>query len=150
MPLEKINLYFDLKHPKMTTPDKEQWGLWVRLRVLLSSSKCAFLLLKNALIFPELTFFPELPFWYLELTFCFPKVFFLFLKNILLFFQNCPLVFLKYLLFDYCACLFPRMLFCPADCTFSSSCSELLREIFALLLFCFFLKLFIKQLIMPS
>ena len=53
------------------------------------------------------------------------------------FLQNCPLVFHKYLLFIYCARLFQEYFF-SADFSFSSSCSQLLRQIiFALLLFRF-------------
>ena len=62
-------------------------------------------------------------------------------------FQSCLLVFQKCLCLYYCARLFPRMLLSPADCNFSSSWSELFKEIiFALLLFCFLFKLIIDKL----
>ena len=94
-------------------------------------------LLKNAFLFPELSFyFPELLFYFPEVLFCFTEVPFYFSK--IPSFPGFPFSFPEVPLFMYCACLFPRMPFFPADCTFSLSCSELLREIiFALLLFFF-------------
>ena len=60
-------------------------------------------------------------------------------------FQKCPLVLQKCLHFIYCERLFSRMLFFPADSTFSLFSSELLREVIFALLFCFLLELFIDQ-----
>ena len=136
----------------------------MRLQVPFSSNKCALLLPKNALLLPELLFhFPEwlfyfrkLPFYFSEVSCCFlelsfsflglpfcPKSAFLFLRNTLLF-SRIAFSFPEVPSF-YCVRLFPKCFF-PVDCTFTSSCSELLREIiFAFLLFCFLMELFTDQ-----
>ena len=130
---------------------------------LVFNSMCPFTS-KNALLFPELSFyFPELPFYlpelpfylqvmlfcFLELPFPFPEKLFSFSKMPYCFpelFFSLP----ELLLFYYFLSVsFSKNAFFPADCTFSLSCSELLRAIiFALLLFCFLLELFIDQLMM--
>ena len=67
-----------------------------------------------------------MPFYFPEVPFCFPEVSFHLL----------------------CA-TFSKNAFSPANCTFSTSCSELLREIiFSLLLFCFLFRLYIGQFMM--
>ena len=119
------------------------------LQVPLSSIQCALLLSKNALLFPELPFYFQLMLLcFLEFPFCFPEVPFHFSK-IPCCFLELSFVYQKCLIFIFYAHLFPRMIFFPVDDTFSLSHSELLREIiFALLLFCFLLQLFIDQLMM--
>ena len=112
----------------------------VRLHVLLLSRQCVILLPKNPVFFSELPFYyPKLLFYLseeqfcsLELPFCLPRCTFVF--------QNC--------LHFYLLCAsFWKILFFPTDCTVSSSCSELLREIiFHFFLFCFLLELFLGQL----
>ena len=128
MPLKTfLKFYFGLKQPKMTIPEGG-----VRLQGPLSSSQCPLLRPKNVLLFPELPFY-------------FQNCFFIF-QYWSFIFQKCPFVSWNCPLFIYCVGLFPRMFFSPANCTFSLS-SELLREIiFAMLLFCFLLELFIDQL----
>ena len=121
----------------------------VRLQVPLSSSQCTLLFPKNALLFLELTLcFPELPFYFLELTFCFPEVSSYFSKMPYCF-SELPTLFPEVSSFYLLCASFSKNAFFPVDCTLSSSCSELLRQIFPLLLFCFLLELFIDQLMMP-
>ena len=129
----------------------------VRLLVSLSSSQCVLLLHKNVFLFLELPFyFPEVPFCFLELPFCFPEVLFCF-PEVPFYFSKMPYCF-RELPFSfpevpsiYLLCTsFSKKAFFAADCTFSS-CSELIREIiFTLLLFCFLMKLFIDQVMVPS
>ena len=114
----------------------------------------ALLFCRIALSFFRITLlFSEVPFCFLGLPFSFPKV--------LLCLQEVPLCVSKML---YCFLElffsfpekpsfyllyvpFSKNSFFPANCTFSSSCSELLREtIFVLPLFCLLFKLFIDQL----
>ena len=125
---------------------------------------------QNALLFPELPFyfvelpfhFLELPFYFSEVPFCFPGLPFSFPK-VPLCYQEMPLCVSKMLYyflelffsfpekpsFYLLYVAFSKNSFFPADCTFSSSCSELLREtIFTLPLFCLLFKLFIDQLMM--
>ena len=109
--LKETNIFFSWLH------NHSRGGL--RLQVSLSSSQCALLLLKNAVLFPELSFhFPELSFYFLELPFVFQKCLFI-SRKILIVFQNCCLVFQKCFLFIYCALLFPSIIFFQADCSFS-------------------------------
>ena len=97
-----------------------------------------------------------------------PRIALLFFGSVLLFPWNCPFVFQKCLfILKNALFFFPKLSFSlpevpsfkslftsisknalfPVVCTFSLSCWELLREIvFALLLFCFLLELFIDQL----
>ena len=111
--------------------------------------KMPFYFLNCPFYFQELSsYFPKVPFCLMELPFCSPEAPFYFSKMSYCF-PELPLVFQKCLCFIYYAHLFPRILFFPADSTFSS-CSKLLQEIFALLLLCFLLKLFIGQLKIPS
>ena len=126
------------------------------MQLSLSSSQCALLFPKNTLsflelpfYFPELLFcFLELPFCFIELPFCFPEVSFYFIRMPYCF-PELRFSFPEVSFFVYCARLYPRMLFL-ANYSLSSSCSELLRQIiFALLLFCFLLKLFIDQFMVP-
>ena len=72
----------------------------------------AFLFLKNALLFSRIA--QKMPYCFPELPFSFPEVFYL-----------------------LCACFSKNALFL-ADCTFSSSCSELLREMIFAFVFVLF------------
>ena len=116
LPLKKYwKFYFGLKHPKMATLK----GGFVRLQVSLSSSQCALLLPKNALLFLELPFyFPEVPFFSWNFSFVFQKCSFMFQKCLFIsqkfaiVFDICPLIFQKCLLFICCAGLFPSMSVC--------------------------------------
>ena len=117
----------------MTIPE----GGGVRFQALLTWGQCALFLSKNVLLFPELPlYFSEFPFNLLEVPFCFPGVSFIFQKCHIVF-QNCLLVFQECLLFIYF--IFSKNVFFSSRfyLTFSSSCSELLREIIFVLLFCF-------------
>ena len=129
MPLEKfLKVYFCLK------------------QVPLSSSQCALLLPKTQ----KRPFTPRFALVFSSSEVLFPRKAFLISQKCPIVFQNCSLVFQKSFLFIYYMHLFPKSFF-SADCTFSLSCSELLREmIFALILFSFLLKLFVDQLMMPS
>ena len=135
----------------MTAPEER-----VRLQVLLPLSQCALLLPKMlfpriAPCLPELPFcFPELPFYFPEVSFCFLEVSFYFSKMPYCF-RELPISFPEVSSFQLFLCASFSNAFFPADCTFTSSCSELLGEIiFASLLFCFLLEHFTDQLMKPS
>ena len=129
------------------------------------------------LLVPLPFYFPKMPFYSQNCSFIFQNCSFIFqnrpfvsfnrpfifqkcpfvLKKFLFILQKCLIVFQNYhLVFQKCLFLFTihvffQECFFPADFTFSSTCSELLREIiFALLLFCFPLETFIDQLVMPT
>ena len=115
-------------------------NICVRFQVPLFSSQCTLLLSRNRLLFAELPFyfpefifnFPEVPFSFLKLPFCFPEMPFCF-PEVSFISQKSPIFFQN--------CLLPIYLLCVTDCTFSLTCSELLREIIlVLLLFCFLLQ----------
>ena len=106
----------------MTTP--EGWGWWwmLRLQVPVSSSQCALLFPRWTLLFLQNcpSIFLRRPFvsrnyhfvyqkWHLVFGKCL-----LFLKNFL-FFLELSFIFQKCVLFNYCARLFPRMLFVQND-----------------------------------
>lgn len=97
---------------------------------------------------------------HVNVSFCFPKIPFS-SRNCPFMIPNCPFIFQKSnfvpwnCLFVFQNCLhfyllcasFWKILFFPTDCTVSTSCSELLREIiFHFFLFCFLLELFLGQL----
>ena len=101
--------------------------------------------------------FPELPFQFSELhlkallfpgiTLLFSRSAFLFLKNALLF-SRITLQFSRSPFFLFIVHIFLQEFFFPADCNFSFSYTELLREIiFVLLFYCFLFELFIDQFI---
>ena len=78
----------------------------------------------SALVLPkDAIYFPQVSFCFLEFPFCFQQVPFCFSKMPYCFPELCSLVFQRCLLFIYGTHIFPRMLFFPADSTFSSSCS---------------------------
>ena len=79
-------------------------------------------------------FIPRIVLLFSEIALLFSRSALLFLRGEVPFYvSKCPvfqifsLVFQKHL-FIYCACLFSGMLFFSADCTFSTSCSELPRD----------------------
>ena len=155
MPLEKIlKFYFGLKHPKMTT--LEGGGrLLVPLpfyfpKMPFYSQNCSFIFQNCSFIFQNRPFVSfNRPFIFQKCPFVFKKFLFI-LQKCLIVFQNYDLVFQK-CFFLFTVHVFFQECFFPADFTFSSTCSELLREIiFALLLFCFPLETFIDQLVMPT
>ena len=117
----------------MTIPE----GGGVRFQALLTWGQCALFLSKNVLLFPELPlYFSEFPFNLLEVPFCFPGVSFYFSKMPYCFPElpfSFPGVPSFYLLYIFQECFFSSRFYL----TFSSSCSELLREIIFVLLFCF-------------
>ena len=112
------------------------------LQVPLSSIQCALLLSRIALLFSiNAIVFPRI-------SLLFSRSAFSFLKNSLLF-SGIVLCLPEVPYFYFLCTSFSKNDFFPVDDTFSLSHSELLREIiFALLLFCFLLQLFIDQLMM--
>ena len=129
----KLLNFFGLKHPKMTTPERVGGvggGVGGTFQKCSFSQNCSFI-------------FQKYPLASWNYPFVFQKGIFIFEKCCIVF-QNFPLAFQRCLLSFHCCLSFSKNTFFPTDCTFSSSCSELLREIiFALLLFCFLLELFI-------
>ena len=104
---------------------------------------------KGTFNFPRMAcYFQNCPINSWNYSFVFQKCFFISQKCPS--FPEFPLIFQKGLFLFTVRNLFSRMLFSTADFTFSSSCLEPLRQIFALLLFCFFLELFTDQLVIPS
>ena len=103
-----LKFYFDLKHPKITTPEGGE-----AVSTLVLKSMCP-VTSQNALLFPELPFyFPELPFHFSELPFyfskvplCFPEVPFCFSKMPYCFlelrfsFPEVPSIYLLYVSFS--------------------------------------------------
>ena len=107
---------------------------------LVVKSMCPFTSQKCPFIPRIVILFSRKAFLFLGIAHLFPGIVLLFsrsafLKNAVVF-HNCPLVFQK-CLFIYCVFLFPKMLFSPADGSFSSSCSELLRDNICLILLLF-------------
>ena len=122
--------------PKTSKNDLFQKEL-VRLLVPMSSSQHAISLLKNQ----KYPFIPRIALLFSRIALLFPRSVLLFFKSARSFpgsayfskmsycFPELPFSFHKCLLFIYCALVFPGILFSPADCTFSLSSSELLRDI---------------------
>ena len=96
-----------------TSKNDHSKGGGLRLPVAFSLSQCVLFLPKNALLFSRIAV-------------SFSRSLLLFPGIAPLVFQKYPFLFQKYLLFIYCVCLFPGMLFFLADCTILSY-SELLR-----------------------
>ena len=119
-----------------------------RLQVPLSSIQCALLLPKNALFPRTALLFSISAILFPRISLLFSRSAFSFLKNSLLF-SGIVLCLPEVPYFYFLCTSFSKNDFFPVDDTFSLSHSELLREIiFALLLFCFLLQLFIDQLMM--
>ena len=99
----------------------------------------------------ELLFdFSEVPFCFQELRFCFSEVSFYISKKKPYCFLELPFCLPEVSSFYLLCAYFSKKAFFPADCTFSFSCSELLRKIiYALHWFCFLLELLSNQLMIP-
>ena len=92
-----------------------------------NSQNCPFIFQNYRFIFQKCSFVScSCPFVFQKCPFVSQKCLFISQKCLIVF-QNCPWVFQNCLLFISCA---PSFLFFPADLTFFSSCSELLRQNF--------------------
>ena len=104
----------------MTTP--EGWGVVVDASACVLKSMCPFISKMDPFVFTKLPFyFPEASLCFLELPFCLSEVAFGFREVPFYFwkisycFLELFFIFQKCVLFNYCARLFPRMLFLQND-----------------------------------
>ena len=149
MPLEKfLKFHFGLKHPKMSG-DSGCNCLCPQVNCPFISQEYSFIS-RIALLFSRIAFlFPGIALLFHRIALLFSRSFFLFHKNALLF-SRIALQFSRSVVFLSIVHVFIQECFFLANYSLSSSCSELLRQIiFALLLFCFLLKLFIDQFMVP-
>ena len=104
----------------MTTP--EGWGVVVDASACVLKSMCPFICKMDPFVFTKLSFyFPEASLCFLELPFCLSEVAFgfrevpFYFSKISYCFLELSFIFQKCILFNYCARLFPRMLFLQND-----------------------------------